>query len=283
MNIHNLDFYFQQVNKLTLPNIIGYAAPVMIGLVILEWVVSARQEKDYYNPKDTLAATTIGIVNVLISAVFKVVIFGVIYFFYTLVPWKIPNAWWAYPLCFIWIDFWRYMAHRVAHFNRFWWATHVTHHSSEKYNWSVSFRLGWTQYIKVVFFIPVALTGFNPVTFFICHEIAVLYQFWIHTEYVRKLPRPIEYIFVTPSHHRVHHAVNPHYMNKNFGSTLIIWDRMFGTFEPEGEQAIYGITHPVNSYNPVYLCFHIWLDIFNDLKKVNSFRGAMKVVFGKPE
>jgi len=221
-------------------------------------------------------------VNVVISALIKVATFGLILFFYNLVPWSIPNTWWSYILCLVWIDFWRYWAHRIAHENRFWWATHVTHHNSAKYNWSVSFRLGWTQHIKIIFFIPVALAGFHPVVFFICHQIEVLYQFWIHTEYIRKMPAWFEYFFVTPSHHRVHHATNEHYMDKNYGSTFIIWDRMFGTFQPEGEQAVYGITKPVNSYNPVYLCFHEWMDIVRDVRQSKSIKEAYAMIFTRP-
>lgn len=153
---------------------------------------------------------------------------------------------------------------------------------TKKYNWSVSFGLGWTQHIKIIFFIPIALAGFHPVVFFICHQIAVLYQFWIHTEYIRKLPKPIEYIFTTPSHHRVHHARNDKYLDKNYGSTFIIWDRIFGTFQAEEEQADYGITNPVKSYNPVYLCFHEWMDIIKDIKNSKSLKEAYVMTFVRP-
>ncbi|RPA67612.1 sterol desaturase family protein [Cyclobacteriaceae bacterium YHN15] len=273
---------FEKILSLELPNIILYAAPVMIALVALEWYLSHRDKKDYYDSKDTLAATFIGLVNVGMSAGIKVATFGIILFFYNLVPWSIPHTWWAYLLCFVWIDFWRYWAHRIAHENRFWWATHVTHHNSEKYNWSVSFRLSWTQHIKIVFFIPVALAGFHPVVFFICHQIAVLYQFWIHTEYINKLPWIIEYFFTTPSHHRVHHANNEKYLDKNYGSTFIIWDRLFGTFMPEEERPAYGLTKQVKSYNPITLNFHEWADIVQDVKNANSMKEAYDMVFTRP-
>lgn len=272
----------EQVLSMDLPNIILYAAPVMILLVAIEWIISYKKKRKYYDGKDTLAATVIGLGNVAISAALKIITFGIVLFFYNMVPWSIPYIWWAFILCFIWIDFWRYWAHRIAHENRFWWATHVTHHSSKKYNWSVSFRLGWTQHIKIIFFIPIALAGFHPVVFFICHQIAVLYQFWIHTEYIRKLPKPIEYIFTTPSHHRVHHARNDKYLDKNYGSTFIIWDRIFGTFQAEEEQADYGITNPVKSYNPVYLCFHEWMDIIKDIKNSKSWKEAYVMTFVRP-
>ncbi|NND94408.1 MAG: sterol desaturase family protein [Flavobacteriales bacterium] len=272
-------------------NIVAAAAIPMISLVVLEWILTYFQKKDYYDTKDTISATFIGLVNVAMSAALKFATFGVILFFYNLVPWSIVGSewmddplkyWWAFLLCIVSIDFCRYWAHRIAHENRFWWATHVTHHNSEKYNWSVSFRLGWTQHIKIVFFIPVALMGFDPVLFFICHQIEVLYQFWIHTEYITKLPRPIEYIFTTPSHHRVHHARNAHYLDKNYGSTFIFWDRMFGTFQPEMERPDYGITKPVNSYNPVTLNFHEWVDIVRDIRQSRSFKEAYAMLFTSP-
>ncbi len=280
--MEKVKFTVDDILAMDLPNIIIYAAPVMFTLVALEWYLSYRQKKDYYDSKDTFAATAIGLVNVAISAAIKIATFGLILFFYNMVPWSIPITWWSFILCLIWIDFWRYWAHRIAHENRFWWATHVTHHSSEKYNWSVSFRLGWTQHIKIIFFIPVALMGFHPVVFFVCHQIEVLYQFWIHTEYIRKLPRPIEYIFTTPSHHRVHHARNEKYLDKNYGSTLIIWDRMFGTFQPEEERPDYGITNPVNSYNPIRLNFHEWADIVKDVRASKSLKEAYAMVFTRP-
>jgi sterol desaturase/sphingolipid hydroxylase (fatty acid hydroxylase superfamily) len=274
-----LDMLLDQLSGL---NIIQFAAIPMILLVIIEWIFTIIQKKDYYNSLDTLSATTIGLVNVGISALLKIGIFTIILFFYNLVPWSIPTNWWAYVLCIVAIDFFRYWSHRLSHVNRFWWATHVTHHNSEKYNWSVAFRLGWTQHIKFIFFIPVILMGFNPVLFFICHQIEVLYQFWIHTEFIRKLPAPIEYIFVTPSHHRVHHSSNSKYIDKNFGSTLIIWDRMFGTFQQEEERTLYGITTPMNTYNPITLNFHEWKSIYIDVVKSRSLKEVYAMIFTSP-
>lgn len=281
---HFFDYFTTAyIETIETPNIIVWAIPVMFLLVFLEWLISTYQKRDLYDGFDTLAAAGVGIGNLIITALIKVAVFGLILFCIFLLPWQIPAEWWSYPLCLIAIDFCRYWAHRWAHEVRFLWATHVTHHSSVKYNWSVSFRLGWTQHVKVIFFIPAALLGFDPIVFFICHQIEVLYQFWIHTEYIRKLPRPIEYIFTTPSHHRVHHAKNEKYINRNYGSTFIIWDRMFGTFVPEQEQADYGITKQISSYNPIYLNFHEWMDIVRDVVKANSLRQALLLTFGNPE
>lgn len=272
----------EDIGALDWPNILLWAAPVMFLMVFAEWVLSIYHNRDTYDGKDFLAATTIGFVNIGISALLKFATFGAILFFWNISPFKIPVTWWSFVACFIVIDFCNYWAHRVSHEKRFWWATHITHHNSSKYNFSVSFRLGWTQHIKFIFFIPAILVGFDPFVFFICHQTGVLYQFWIHTEYIKKLPAPIEYIMVTPSHHRVHHASDVHYLDKNYGATFIIWDRMFGTFMEEKEKPTYGITKPVTSYNPIYLNFHEWVDIVKDLKKAESFKEGYRILFDKP-
>lgn len=252
----------------------------MFSLVALEYYLSIRENKKLYHGKDFLASSAIGFGNLFVNALTKVAIFYIVVIFYNLTPWSIPRTWWSYILCLVCLDFVRYWSHRISHEQRFWWSTHVVHHSSEYYNFSTSFRLSWVQNLKLVFFLPVIMMSFDPIVFIIIHQIEVLYQFWIHTELIRKLPKPIEYIFVTPSHHRVHHAVNDDYIDKNYGSTFIIWDRMFGTFQEEKEQAIYGITKPVNSYNPVYLVFHAWGDLFRDIWK--RPKKAWQIMFGSP-
>lgn len=265
-----------------LDNLILWAIPVMLSLVFLEFVLSVYRDHKVYMRKEFLASASVGIGNLVTSALSKALLFGVVLFFYNLVPWRIPYTWWSYVLCLVWLDFWRYWSHRASHETRLLWATHIVHHSSEQYNFSVSFRLSWIQQVKIIFFIPVALAGFNPVIFFICHQIEVLYQFWIHTEFIKKLPKPIEFIFTTPSHHRVHHASNKKYLDKNHGSTFIIWDRMFGTFQPEEETPDYGITEPVNSYNPVYLVFHELMDIIKDVRNAHSFKEGLQLMFVRP-
>ncbi len=266
-----------------LPEIIIWAAPVMFSLVAVEYFLEFKRNRKAYDEKDLWASTAIGIGNVIVTVLSKFVTFFAIWAcYYYLAPWTIPATWWSFILCLIALDFCRYWAHRIAHEQRFWWATHITHHSSEQYYFGVSFRLSWVQHLKLIFFLPVAIAGFDPVIFFICHQIEVLYQFWIHTEYIKKLPTPIEYIFTTPSHHRVHHATNDQYIDKNYGSTFIIWDRMFGTFEPEKEQPVYGITTPVESYNPVYLVFHEFINIFRDMKKLKSWKNRFRLLWSLP-
>ena len=256
---------YQEVINMELPEIIVYVAPLFFVCVAIEWYMGIRKQQKIYDPKDFAAATTIGIVNVAVNFFTKAFTFAAVLFFYNLVPWTVPVTWWSFILCFFLLDFCRYFAHRISHEQRFWWASHVTHHSSEQYNFSVSFRLSWVQQQKLIFFLPVPLLGFHPFAFFVCHQIAVVYQFWIHTELIDKMPKWVEFFFVTPSHHRVHHATNEQYLDKNYGSTFIIWDRIFGTFELEVEKPVYGITTPVNSYNPVYLIFHEYIALSKDL------------------
>jgi len=272
----------EDITNLDFTTVIWIAAPVMFTFVLIEFLIGRKKNKNLYGKKDFLASLSIGIGNLILNGFMKLGMFTVFLFFFNLAPFKIPHTWWSYVLCLVILDFFRYWAHRIAHEQRFWWSTHVVHHSSEHYNLSVSFRLSWTQNLKIVFFLPVILLGFHPLVFFIVHQIEVLYQFWIHTELIRKLPAPIEYIFTTPSHHRVHHSVNEKYIDKNYGSTFIIWDRMFGTFVPESEQAIYGITKPVNSFNPVYLVFHEWMEVGKDLWRSRSLKQAWHILFGSP-
>ncbi|WP_121666005.1 sterol desaturase family protein [Mesonia aquimarina] len=265
------------------PDLILYAAPIMISLALLEFYLSWKQKKKLYEKKDFFASLTIGLVSVFQNLLIKSLLFGFVIWVYNIVPWSIPVNWWTSIICFFALDFCRYWAHRMGHETSLFWATHVTHHNSEKYNLSTSFRLSWTQQLKVVFFLPISLMGFHPVVFFICHQIAVLYQFWIHTEYIRKLPKWISFLFVTPSHHRVHHGKNVHYLDKNYGSTFIIWDRMFGTFQPEDEQAIYGILDQPKHHNPVKLVFHVWGDIFRKMKKEKNLKKAFLLLFQPPD
>ncbi|MBD1395592.1 sterol desaturase family protein [Pontibacter sp. JH31] len=275
-------FTMEQISELDNMTIMHFAAPVIVASVLIEWLVGVRKKRDYYDKRDFMAAVAIGVGSVILGALLKVTIFYITLVIYNAVPWAIPRSWWGFVLAFLLVDFCRYWAHRISHEQRFWWATHVTHHSSRKMNFSVSFRTGWTQHIKFIFFLPVPFLGFDPFTFFICHQLAVLYQFWVHTELIGKLPAPLEYVFVTPSHHRVHHGSNPKYIDKNYGSTLIIWDRLFNTFQVEEERPTYGITKPVTSYNPIYLVFHEWVDIWQDLRHVRLWREVWDLLFKPP-
>lgn len=273
------------IRALDMPPVIWYAVPIMLFLVLVEWVISIYQKRDLYDKKDFLANAGVGIGNLAVSAAVKLGVFVLFIFVYNLSTLRIPHTWWSYVLCYIGIDFGRYWAHRFGHEWSWLWATHVTHHSSTRFNFSTSFRLSWTQHVKVFFFLPLALVGFHPVVFFICNQLGVLYQFWLHTELIGKLPRWMNwfaYFFVTPSHHRVHHGTQEKYLDRNYGSTLIIWDRIFGTFQEEEEKPIYGITKPLKSYNPITINFHYWIEIFKNLRHARSFKDVYQILFGYP-
>ena len=265
------------------PEIIIWAIPLMFLFAAIEFYLSYRQNKSYYSLKETFGSLTVGIGNIIISVWIKAGLFYLALFIYNLIPWRMELIAWTFLPCYILFDFCSYWAHRISHGQRFWWATHIAHHTGEHYNLTVAFRLSWVQYIKIIFLFPVPLMGFHPVIFFVTNQIAILYQFWIHTEYIRKLPWIVEYIFVTPSHHRVHHGSQPKYIDKNFGATFIIWDRLFKTFQPEEEQVVYGITQNIaHKANPIYINFHEYANIFRDVWRVKGWRQKLFVVFGSP-
>lgn len=276
---------FENAGKLgeSAPNIIIWAAPVMFFFVLLEYIISRWQHKEYYENKETIGSIMVGIGNVIIGASVKLALFYLLIWVYNLIPWRMELNWWTFLPCYILFDLCSYWAHRVSHQQRFWWATHIAHHSGEHYNLTVSFRLSWVQYIKLIFFLPVSFIGFHPVIIFVTNQIAVLFQFWVHTEYIRKLHPVIEYIFATPSNHRVHHGSQEKYINKNYGATFIIWDRIFGTYQPEEEQVIYGITTNIeNKANPLHINFHEYVDMIRDVRKAKSFREKIFYIFGDP-
>lgn len=265
------------------PNIIVWAAPVMFFFVLLEWAVSRYQHRHLYEKKETIGSIAVGIGNVIVNLALKLALLYAVVGVYNALPWRMALNWWTFLPCYILFDLCSYWAHRISHQQRFWWATHVVHHSSENYNLTVSFRLSWMQHLKLVFFLPVALAGFHPIVFFVVNQIAVLFQFWVHTEYIRKLHPVIEYIFATPSNHRVHHGSQEQYINKNYGPTFIVWDRWFKTYEPEGEQPIYGITHELeDKSNPLYINFHEYRDMWNDVKGAKGLRKKWFYLFGNP-
>lgn len=269
--------------KNSAPEIIIWAIPVLFFFVLLEAYFSYKQNKKYYDKKETIGSIGLGIGNILISTWIKVVLFYMAVWIYNLVPWRMALNWWTFIPCYIIFDLCSYWAHNISHRQRFWWATHVAHHSGEHYNLSVTFRLSWLQYLKIIFLFPVPLLGFHPIIFFVTNQVAILFQFWAHTEYIRKLPRFFEYIFATPSNHRVHHGSQEKYIDKNFGATFIFWDRLFGTYQKEEEQAIYGITENiVHKSNPFYINFHEYAAIVKDVKNTKSWKEKLFFVFGNP-
>jgi sterol desaturase/sphingolipid hydroxylase (fatty acid hydroxylase superfamily) len=264
-------------------DLIVYAIPFIAFFTLLEAWYCWKHEKHAYNTKEAFGSLFVGLGNVALSLAIKIGLIYAVVFLYNLVPWRMELNWWTIIPCLLIYDFCSYWAHRITQFNRFFWATHVVHHTAEHYNLTVSFRLSWVQHFKIIFFLPVALAGFHPVIFFIVHQIGVLFQFWQHTEQIKKLHPAIEWLIVTPSNHRVHHGSDKKYLDKNFGVILIIWDRMFGTYEPEEERPVYGTVHKIKeTLDPLYLNFHEYRDIIQDVKRAGGLKEKLFYLFGSP-
>lgn len=278
-----ISFDTADVLQKSAPDIIIWAAPVMFFFVLIEYLISRMQHKPYYEKKETIGSIAVGIGNVVIGATIKLLMFYLLIWVYNLIPWRMELNWWTFLPCYIIFDLCSYWAHRLSHHQRFWWATHVAHHSGEYYNLTVSFRLSWVQYIKIIFFLPVSFIGFHPIVVFVTNQIAVLFQFWVHTEYIRKLHPVVEYILATPSNHRVHHGSQEKYINKNYAATFIFWDRLFNTYQPEEEQVIYGITTNIkNKANPLLINFHEYGEMWQDVKQAKGLKEKLFYIFGDP-
>ena len=272
---------------MTLPDPVQLAIPAFIVLMVVELLLGRfRVARSRYELRDTAASLAMGLGNLALGIPFAIVIYGLTVWAHQYAVFDIGYQWWAFVLIFFAEDFVYYWFHRLSHEHRIWWAAHVNHHSSRHYNLSTALRQTWTGNIAGTFvlWLPLALIGFPPALIVFQKGISLVYQFWIHTESVGRLPRPIEWFFNTPSHHRVHHAVNPRYLDRNYAGILIIWDRMFGTFVPEddAEPCRYGIVKQIGTFNPLRIAFHEWSDMLGDLRRARSLREAAGYVLGPP-
>jgi sterol desaturase/sphingolipid hydroxylase (fatty acid hydroxylase superfamily) len=248
---------------------IDYAVPAFILLVLLEMWWAKRTAPEKYEPHDTLTSLAFGTGSQVAGALTGSFVFVLALWLYEHRLFDIGWAWWAFILCFILDDFAYYWAHRTGHRVRWFWASHVNHHSSQHYNLSTALRQSWTGFfaLSFIFRIPLAFVGFHPAMLLFCGALNLIYQFWIHTEAIGKLPRWFEYLMNTPSHHRVHHATNPRYLDANYAGTFIIWDKMFGSFieEVDDEPIRYGIVKQLGTFNLLYSVFHEWIGIARDV------------------
>lgn len=266
-------------------SLIVLAIPVFFLLIGIEVLIDRMSRLSYYRFNDAVTNLSLGIGSQLTGVFLKLFTVTAYIALYEISPLKgvTPNTWWSYILLFIGVDFFYYWFHRLAHEISILWGSHVVHHQSEEYNLTVALRQAWFQgAFSWVFYLPLAVLGFDPKAFFVIASIQTLYQFWIHTRVINKLPAPIEYVFNTPSHHRVHHGVNPKYIDKNHGGTLIIFDRMFGTFQAEEEEVVYGITKQPKSWNPLWVNFEYWVDLFKDVFRVKGFGNRIKMLVKMP-
>ena len=266
------------------PAILYYAIPGFVLLLSIEAWFSYRENKHLYEVKDTFASLGLGIGNVLVGFVTKAAIFGLFTLLYKYRLFNLDaSVWWFWVLLFFADDFSYYWFHRTAHNTGWFWASHVVHHSSQHYNLAAALRQTWTGNLtgSFLFWAWMPRVGFHPIWVLFMQQISLIYQFWIHTETINRLPKALEFVLNTPSHHRVHHGSDLKYLDKNHGGILIIWDRLFGTFQPEEERPTYGLTKNIESFNPVKIALITWGELFRKAKASGSFKNVFHY-FTKP-
>lgn len=260
------------------------AIPFFALLIAVETYFSVRKEQTY-DKKDIWTNIALGFGSVVWGAFFGLFT-GVVYIgiYENAALFQMPmNTWWAWAILLFADDFLYYWFHRFSHEVRFFWNFHVVHHSSNQYNLSVAVRQSWFSGIAHwIFYLPLAFAGFPLWAFATMHGINLIYQFWIHTKTVTKMPAWFEYVFNTPSHHRVHHGVNDEYLDKNYAGIFILWDRLFGSFVGEDKQVRYGIIKPIHSYNLLWINTHGWVEMWAAMKTKKTFYGKLRCIFGAP-
>lgn len=237
------------------------AAPAFVLSVIWEWwAVRTGRAGGRYETKDALTSMSMGIGNLVVNTLTGTVALWMMMLVWPFRVAEIPVTWWSMIALFVAYDFVYYWKHRLAHRMRWFWMEHVTHHSSTHYNLTTALRQPWFGPFTGLIWIglPLVILGFHPLFIFFVGGLNLVYQFWIHTEAIGKMPAWFEAVMNTPSHHRVHHAINPRYLDSNYAGVFIVWDKMFGSFVPELESdpPTYGIVKPLASYNPLTVAFH---------------------------
>jgi alkylglycerol monooxygenase len=264
-------------------NPIMLAIPFFFLAMGIEILIDRYRQTGLYRLNDSItnlnAGTSQQVVGIFLK-VFTLGLYEAIYANFAL--FKVPHVWWSWGVAFVLYDLCYYWAHRMSHEVNLFWSGHVVHHQSEEYNLSVALRQSWFQGVWTApFYIPIALLGFDTTQLLIVGGINLIYQFWIHTELIDRLG-PLEWFMNTPSHHRVHHGRNPKYIDKNHAGTFIIWDRLFGTFQAEEERPVYGITTPINSWNPIWANFSHYEAIGQQLRQAPTLTDKLRVLFYKP-
>jgi alkylglycerol monooxygenase len=265
-------------------NPIVLSIPIFFILIGIELVAERLSRRQLYRLPDAIANLSCGITSQVSGLFLKILSFTAYDFlFQNFALFSLERNWLYWVALVLLVDLAYYWAHRMSHEINLFWGGHVVHHQSEEYNLSVALRQSSLQIIWTFgFSLPIAFLGFSTWDFVLIAAFNTLYQFWIHTETIGKLPKVIELIFNTPSHHRVHHGRDPKYIDKNHAGSLIIWDRMFGTFQEEEEKPTYGITKPVNSWNAVWANMSHYADMTYDLKRIPKWNDRIKYLFKKP-
>ncbi|HRO48277.1 sterol desaturase family protein [Agriterribacter sp.] len=266
-------------------NILLKALPALLLLAGIEWMVLVK-EKHHAKPKgQELGSLWLGLGFLILSPVTKSVNLFAYSIAYEYRIWSLPdNLWLTFIPGFLAEDFTYYWFHRLSHQVRFLWASHMVHHSGEHFSYTVAFRQPWTGHLSgtFIFWMWMPLVGFSPAMVLFLKSINVMYQFSLHTETIKRLPRWVEFIFNTPSHHRVHHGSDREYIDKNHGGTLMIWDRIFGTYQDEIRKPTYGLTKNIPSQNPFVITFFEWKRLFADLRHSRSFGDYISYLFRPP-
>ncbi|MGB4773650.1 MAG: sterol desaturase family protein [Daejeonella sp.] len=263
---------------------IAFAIPLFLFFMGLEYLYSKIKSKNFFQFAESVANINVGIAERL-TDVFTIIIF---YYFFQYIHtnfalFDIKPGILTWVLLFLLTDLVWYWYHRLAHEVNILWAAHIVHHQSEDFNYTTSARITIFQAaIRCLFWGVLPLIGFPAPMVSVLLMIHGLYPFFIHTQTIGKLGW-IEYIFVTPSHHRVHHSSNPQYLDKNYGDVLIIWDKIFGTFVEEEEKPVYGLTKPLNSHSFLWQHFHYFLELYVAVKRTTGFRAKFVILFGGPE
>lgn len=252
-----------------LPDPVTLAIPGFVVLVLIEMLIAKRRDATRYCPRDTLTSLLLGLGSTVAGVLAGGAVFAIVTWVHGFRLFDIGWAWYWFVVAFVLDDLAYYVFHRSAHRVRLFWASHVVHHSSQHYNLSTALRQTWTGFFSLgfLFRLPLFLVGFPPAMIFFVAGLNLVYQFWIHTEAVGRMPRWFEAVMNTPSHHRVHHGANPRYLDRNYAGVFIVWDRLFGTFEPEheGERVRYGLVHDLGSFNVLWAAFHEWAGIARDM------------------
>jgi sterol desaturase/sphingolipid hydroxylase (fatty acid hydroxylase superfamily) len=267
--------------------VLYYAIPFFVLLLIAEAASFRHVTEDAgligFDFKDTRTSLAMGLGNVIINVGWKAVVVVLYAALYELTPLRLSSHdWWVWVLLFFADDLSYYWFHRISHECRVFWASHVVHHSSEHYNLSTALRQTWVPMTYFPFWMWMPLVGFPVWMILLAQSWSLIYQFWIHTERVRRLPRPLELVLNTPSHHRVHHGSNDLYLDRNYGGILIIWDRMFGSFTGEGERVRYGLTKNIHTFNPMTVAFHEYRAMWSDLRHARTAGDRLRTLFKGP-
>jgi sterol desaturase/sphingolipid hydroxylase (fatty acid hydroxylase superfamily) len=263
---------------------IVFATPVFFLLIAIEWAWGRARGASNYRVNDAVNSLSLGVFSEIVklfTLALRIGIYAVVFSY--LAVWQLPeDAWWVWVFAVVFYDFCYYWNHRLGHESAIFWASHVVHHQSQEYNLTTALRqtgsgmlLGW------IFYLPMAIVGIPPKIFAFAAIVDLLYQYWIHTEHVGKLGW-FDRVFASPSNHRVHHAVNDRYIDRNYGGIFMLWDRMFGTFTEETEKCVYGTRSPLNSWDPLWANLEVYADLARKSRSLPRWRDKLLVWFMPP-